>query len=212
MSYKTSNFVSHSQKYFSNGQLQKEASDNHYVEIKFIPGNRVHVEVEEIISDLIAEFADESNGKRAYVTDDKEWVFQLITGTGRYENPEDIIACVVMRATTASYIMLECEPKEKFSKDEVIEKKDIIGGDKFKGELFDSWFYADSLEEAKEMGIPYSNVFFEIEEGVIVACGTGENESPKEFMNNNKSREFVVKQGEAPKHISGRKVYYSEKV
>lgn len=107
---RTWRLASHSQKHFQQGQLTDITSDPYEIEVRFLPGNYVRVEAEGIISGLEAEFSDESNGMRAYVSDDQRWVFQLVTRTGKYDSPDDISACVIMATAGPNFIVLACDP------------------------------------------------------------------------------------------------------
>jgi hypothetical protein len=80
----------------------------------------------------------------------------------------------------------------------------------FKGSSFNSWFYAESLEEAKSKGYPYSNVCFNLDENTLVACGTG-NDSPRDFIQKNLNNDFKIDSSTPAMNINGKKVLYAKR-
>lgn len=103
-------FESDTQRYFENGQFDYAKSDSLNIEVEFVHPERVRVTVGSLVSDLEADFANESHGMQAYVSDDKKRVFQLVTKTGSFDSAEDIQACVLMSPATNNFIMFVCEP------------------------------------------------------------------------------------------------------
>jgi hypothetical protein len=87
----------------------------------------------------------------------------------------------------------------------------FLEGKTFKGALFNSWFYADSIEEAEKNGYAYSNACFKINESTLIAHGTGSSESPRDFIDNNTYNTFMVDNSKGPFNIQGKTVYYAKK-
>lgn len=91
------------------------------------------------------------------------------------------------------------------------EKSKILQGAPFSGSLFNSWFYAESLDDAKQKGYPYSNACFDLDPNTVIACGTAHNESPRDFMDNNADNTFKVDRDKKPIQINGKTVYYAKR-
>jgi len=81
----------------------------------------------------------------------------------------------------------------------------------FNGTNFNNWFYLDSLEQANSIGYPYANACFEIEDNILLAHGTKNDESPKEFIRNNKNNIFSIDEAIKPLNFKGKKVFYAKK-
>lgn len=92
----------------------------------------------------------------------------------------------------------------------------LLEGKKFKGALFNSFFYAISLEHAEENGYSYANACFDLDDRTLIAYGT-DPESPREFKDNNKYNDFVVDTSKEPFTINGnpmvigKTIYYAIK-
>ena len=141
--------------------------------------------------------------------------------TGGYDLVDDVNARIENLKTggiTKEEILTTIEPivqraglgiKEQSSRKTA--DQPILKGGKFKGQSFNSWFYSDSLGAAEEEQIPFANVYFKIDENTLVAHGTGDGESPKDFIDKNRSEDFVIDQSIPPKIINGSTVYYAKK-
>lgn len=93
------------------------------------------------------------------------------------------------------------------------EYKDIesLKGKIFKGALFNSGFYADSLGEAESNGYSYSNACFKIGNNTMIAAGTAYDESPRDFIDNNQNNNFTVDTSKSPITKNGKTIYFAKK-
>lgn len=88
---------------------------------------------------------------------------------------------------------------------------DSFKGKIFKGSSFNSWFYADSLEEAESNGYSFSNACFYVDDQTMIAASTGQNESPRAFIDNNQNTNFIIDTSKSPIRKNGVKIYFAKK-
>jgi hypothetical protein len=97
------------------------------------------------------------------------------------------------------------------SQDSTIHGASILDGKTFKGALFNSWFYAESGEQADREGYSYANACFKLDDNTVIAYGTAFDESPRDFIDNNQFSDFVVDTTKEPFRIKGKTVYYAKR-
>jgi tetratricopeptide (TPR) repeat protein len=86
--------------------------------------------------------------------------------------------------------------------------KSILEGASFSGARFNSSFYAESIDKAKEMGYAYANACFNYDENTVIAHGVYGNESPRDFINNNQYETFIIDITKKPLIINDMTVFY----
>ncbi len=100
--------------------------------------------------------------------------------------------------------------KEKQTSDSELYPKNLLNRI-FNGYNFNSWFYFDSIEDAEEKGYPFSNACFQLDGNILIAHGTSEDETPRDFIYNNQSHEFIIDKSILPLNHQGKVVYYVKK-
>jgi hypothetical protein len=86
-----------------------------------------------------------------------------------------------------------------------------LAGKTFKGAQFNSWFYADSLEEAQKNGYSYSNACFNLDSNTVIAHGTAHNESPRDFIDKNLNNTFTIDTSKPPLIKNGKTIYFAKR-
>lgn len=79
----------------------------------------------------------------------------------------------------------------------------------FSGGLFKSWFY--NIDETEFKGFPFSNVCFEYDSKTVIAYNTLE-ESPSDFITNNRNNKFKIDQNISPFFLNGKTFYYTKRL
>lgn len=81
----------------------------------------------------------------------------------------------------------------------------------FQGSKFDNAFYADDVFECKKNGEAYANAFFAVDEDTIISIGC-DPISPREFMDRNQDKSFILDTSKQPKKFRGKILYYAKPV